>query len=169
MVAEHVRWAIEDPVEQTTGECVILAFPQQLRHAPDPAPLDAEQRRKLDMLRRLARNSALAARPCRLAARKVFGCAASACEKFCAAEQFRAFLENAQTRLTLYRPGAEAVSFDERWLLRLIDALDRGDVPEASGLVAFRVAHPNRRAALEAASSVSLCLDPFAAGRSSAI
>ncbi|KAA9006097.1 hypothetical protein [Histidinibacterium aquaticum] len=48
-------------------------------------------------------------------------------------------------RWVLYRPGSRDVSFDERWLLALIDALRRGDEDSATFLIRRRIAHADRR------------------------
>ena len=143
------------PAESRRG--AVLRFPVQDR-APAPArAMTAPERRTLDALRRLARESCLACRPdCPLSA--LAAPEGKPCPRRRAAERFRAFLEAADRRVTLYRPGAGAASPDELWLLRLSNALLEKDFSCARSLIAFRVEQRRRRAALAEAAAL---MEPF--------
>lgn len=161
MARTLTRWA-ETPL-QTDRPGVVLPFPAAQAAPERPRlALSAAERERLDRLRTIARDSRLAARPeCMIA------CARrpepeTGCGGPCAAEQFRLLREVGGRRLTLYRPGAAGVSEDEHWLLRLTAALSADDLSMARGLVAFRIAKPQRRALLAVASTVALCVDRLA-------
>ena len=48
-------------------------------------------------------------------------------------------------RPIIHRPGATEVSFDESWLLRLIDRLEDGDMDSVTFLLSRRIPHEYRR------------------------
>lgn len=48
-------------------------------------------------------------------------------------------------RPIIHRPGASEVSFDESWLLRLIDRLEDGDIDSVTFLLSRRIPHEYRR------------------------
>ena len=48
-------------------------------------------------------------------------------------------------RLVIHRPGSAEVSFDESWLIRLIERLECGDTDSFTFLLSRRIPHENRR------------------------
>jgi len=48
-------------------------------------------------------------------------------------------------RANLYRPGTKSISFDESWLVRLVQSHARGDTFSVSFLLKSRIAPENRR------------------------
>lgn len=48
-------------------------------------------------------------------------------------------------RLVIHRPGSAEVSFDERWLLRVIERLESGDTDSFTFLLSRRIPHEYRR------------------------
>ena len=143
------------------GDGAVLRFPAPNRAVPSFNTLSESDRLRLSALRQIARESSLACRPACILACDKPASRGGGCADLCAAEQFRAFLEVGDRRITLYRPGAEAVSEDEQWLLKLTAALIEDDVAGAAALIAFRIARPNRRQALARALTVTRCLSSF--------
>lgn len=137
----------------------ILPFPAQGPRPPRaPAALTARERDRLNRLRGLAIES-------RLFPREDFwnGCArllgaAHPCPRAVAALFFRSSAEALRTRLEFYRPEAGAVSTDERWLLALLDAIERDDIGNVRALTAFRVHRRHRRAFAALASTFAVAL-----------
>ncbi|MEM7724484.1 MAG: hypothetical protein AAF376_19245 [Pseudomonadota bacterium] len=116
-----------------------------LRHdvIPSAAPLalpvpDA----RLDWLR------AIAAR-CRCTARTDLfrACAVLSEDRSAAAKAYAEALIRAMPsgRMTFYQPGSRDLSFDERWLLALMDAAERGDEASLTFLMARRLPRHTRR------------------------
>ncbi|MEM9725153.1 MAG: hypothetical protein AAF909_06805 [Pseudomonadota bacterium] len=140
----------------------VLEFPTPSRQVPAAAPsLDGLDRRRLEALRLMALNSCLAPRT---------SCSSGACRldpawgrngSFCAADRFRAFVEASDRRIIVYRQGARAVSPDEFWLIRLIEAMDAKDYRAAASQLAFRVHRKRRREALAALKPVSDAVREF--------
>ena len=68
-------------------------------------------------------------------------------------------------RLVIHRPGSDEVSFDERWLLRVIERLESGDTDSFTFLLSRRIPHEYRRSV---AFLVHGLVTPPAVGHSSA-
>lgn len=142
---------------------VVLAFPRSHRRNRAGPTLSAEDGRRLEILRDLARRSQLVRRPACL-----IGCDAGMranidAGEHCAAEQFLALVAIADRRVTFYPPGAAGASLDEWWLLRIFNALSGADVQTASELIAFRVERRRRRRVLDAAAPIVFYLETIAA------
>lgn len=140
----------------------VLAFPRcptsERLHASHP--LSAEERIVLDRLRWLAIRSRLAPRPdleraCFLLA----GETDVSLERFAIAF-FRGLEERATRDMSLYRPGTQAVSDDEAWLIRLIAAWQSGDEKAASALVSWRICPESRRWMRFLSAGLVRALDP---------
>ncbi|SKA32629.1 hypothetical protein [Consotaella salsifontis] len=131
------------------GEGKVLAFPChkaggacECRSGFD---LNPRERDELNRLRWMVMKSRLAPRPdleraCFLLA----GEPTASLERYAVAF-FRGLEDHAPRGLSFYRPGAEAVSDDECWLLRLIAAWRRDDATGAGVLIAWRVRSEGRR------------------------
>ncbi|MEO1331494.1 MAG: hypothetical protein AAFW46_17730 [Pseudomonadota bacterium] len=159
--AQRPRLSEQGPA--IAGTAAILAFPTPMRAAPRlEAPLTGAEARRLDRLRRVARDSCLAARRDRPGAPGVHWDSPPFAIRSRCAELFRAFLEAADRDVRVHRPEASAIGVDERWLLRLFSALAEDDLARAKGLVAFRVARHRRRETLAMAARLAavLALDP---------
>ncbi|WP_157944681.1 hypothetical protein [Mangrovicella endophytica] len=127
---------------------MVLPFPRSCPTSAamlsPPAPTDAE-RMDLDRLRWLALRSQLAPRPdLEQACYVLAGEPDASFERF-SIQFFRGLSGKARRSMTFYRPGARAISDDERWLLRLVSAWRRGDDAGAKALVAWRVSPESQR------------------------
>lgn len=120
----------------------------------DPALVDVLNRLRLLSMR------------CRAARRiDVFSaCALLAIDRVEAAQAFAEALLRAMPQATgkplnFLFPGARERSFDESWLLRLLDAVRRADEDSVSFLIASRVRQPYRRQIVYLAKSLAGGLD----------
>lgn len=139
-----------DPVSAACGAVLQLPLPPGRRVDLRAPQIDGQDRKRLRVLRRIARDSCLAARPVGPPAHTLGLEGARS-----AAERFRAFLDAADRRIACHPPEERAVSSDEQWLLRLIGALTRGDMTAAGALIAFRIPAQGRQPALAAAAALA--------------
>ncbi len=129
------------------GRAPILAFPVDHEGGgPVSPPLSSDDISRLRRLRTLAIES-------RLFPHQEFwnGCArvfgqATPCPRSVAALVLRSSSVAFHKRLEFYRPGAIAISDDERWLLRLLEAIEFQDHGNVRALTAFRLRPQFRRA-----------------------
>lgn len=109
---------------------------------PDPTPAQPVAGERLDWLRRIGA-------ACRCGARTDLfrACAVLSEDRDTAAEAYaRALLGALPTgRLRFYQPGTHEVSFDEAWLVSLLDAAGRGDEASLTFLLARRLPAHTRR------------------------
>ncbi|MEL6316433.1 MAG: hypothetical protein AAFR16_02215 [Pseudomonadota bacterium] len=151
--------------------CVMLAFPDRPRaraRRRAPPNVSPAQRELLDAVRALAAPNRArhgaddlpgALDRCRDCSRRVGPDAAPPviCPHVVTAF-FDKFEEVSARPLSLYRAGAPAVSLDERWLLRLLDALERHDRDQVRALVGFRSMRGRREAACALATALAAAL-----------
>ncbi|TVQ54572.1 MAG: hypothetical protein EA355_11590 [Rhodobacteraceae bacterium] len=119
-----------------------LRFPAlQNQAAPEPQPLSAEDRRIIAFLRDCARAAHLDEPLHAYAAQAPAGEDAAAWGR----SLLRAIGAAATRPFTLHRGRAAEVTFDERWLLRVLRSLQTGDEASAAVLIAGRVSRDGRR------------------------
>ncbi|MEF2072503.1 hypothetical protein [Consotaella aegiceratis] len=139
-------------VEAWQADGTVVAFPCQTAAAlgqvsrrTDVHSLTDEERDELNRLRWMVMKSRLAPKPdleraCFLLA----GEPEASLDRFAVAF-FRGLECHARRRMNFYRPGAETVSDDESWLLRLLAAWRSNDEVGAGALIGWRVKSEGRR------------------------
>jgi hypothetical protein len=87
----------------------------------------------------------------------------------CARALVRTLPEGLGRRLAIRRPGEARLSFDEAWLLSLLDASARGDAASTAFLLRSRASSPCRRGLARLASAMARGAPGLDLGRAASI
>ena len=127
--------------------------------APVPAPPEPVPSAELEALRAAARCVRSAARLDLFRACAMLGDDRHAATRTAAEALVRTLDQGLGRRARLYRPGTPALSFDERWLSALIDAIRREDGDSMAFLLHSRILPHARRATGFLTGRVAMGLD----------